>query len=71
MGMFDRVWIDCPRCGTRIEFQSKVGPCELKDFDIQNVPDAIAGDIIGDVENCPNCKIAVRIAGSVNIFPIT
>jgi hypothetical protein len=31
MGMFDRVWIQCPECNDHFEQQTKEGPCELKD----------------------------------------
>ena len=61
MGMFDRVWIKCPECKEDIEFQSKGGECCLADYDITNIPPAIAGDIDGDVSLCHSCGYAARI----------
>ena len=69
MGRFDSILIECPKCGTQIKFQSKAGLCELKEYDIQTVPDSIAGDIIGDEQDCPNCNATIKIAGKVMIYP--
>jgi hypothetical protein len=55
MGMFDRVWADCPKCGKRVEFQSKAGECLLRDFHIDNLPPEIAKDIANDSNECDEC----------------
>ncbi len=60
MGMFDRVWTKCPACGRDLEFQSKSGPCQLRDFDLSNVPPAVVEDLVGDVKAC-ECGAAWRI----------
>jgi predicted nucleic acid-binding Zn ribbon protein len=58
MGLFDSVWADCPGCGKEraLEFQSKAGDCFLWSYDTLEVPAAIAADISGDEETCPNCR---------------
>ncbi len=52
MGMFDSVFVRCPKCGEEVEFQSKAGVCELKRYSANNVPPEIAQDISGDVQSC-------------------
>jgi len=70
MGMFDSVWISCPICRGGLEFQSKAGPCMLNNYSIGNIPPKIAADIIGDIERCGKCKIAVKIEGQVLLTPV-
>ena len=69
MGMFDRVYIACPKCGNKIEFQSKAGVCELNEYGASDVPASIAGDIIGDEQQC-QCGAVVRIDGGFMIWPV-
>lgn len=38
MGMFDRVWIDCPHCGKEIEEQTKEDKCILADYKLDEAP---------------------------------
>lgn len=54
MGMFDRVMVPCPKCGTESEFQSKGGDCTLRDYTLENAP----ADVLLDVNrHAPNtCK---------------
>ena len=52
MGMFDSVYVPCPRCGAGVEFQSKAGKCELAQYSSTNVPAIIAADIDGDQWRC-------------------
>ena len=62
MGMFDRVWADCPSCGKRaVEFQSKCGKCHLIDYHIDDVPYEIAECLEGEEARCDNCHSLVRI----------
>lgn len=41
MGMFDSIWVACPKCGEEIEFQSKSGDCSLKHYTLQDCPDDV------------------------------
>jgi len=38
MGLYDTVWLKCPKCNERNAFQSKGGECMLNSFDESNVP---------------------------------
>ena len=38
MGMFDSVMFKCPKCGHRIEAQSKSGPCDLDVYEQDKIP---------------------------------
>lgn len=61
MGMFNRVWVDCPECDTSVEFQSKSGDCTLASHHITHMPiDDLAG-ILGDCNECPKCGNMVSI----------
>ena len=55
MGMYDTLVTNCPKCGSRISFQSKAGDCSLAEYSIFNVPAQIALDCKEDIEQCPNC----------------
>jgi len=70
MGMFDRIWITCPQCGTSVEEQSKAGPCSLKDYTLDDAPNSVLGDIIGNSVICPECKSTIKISVKVIAFPI-
>ena len=61
MGMYDSLWVECPRCNTQIEFQSKAGDCDLRDYNIQNVPPEIALDCKYDEELCPDCEEYIKL----------
>ena len=55
MGLFDTVCFVCPKCGGRIEEQSKAGECALAEYHSENVPDYIAKDIEGTTVSCESC----------------
>jgi len=52
MGMFDSVFVDCPRCGIKNELQTKDGPCILGKHTLVNAPPAV---ILG-VEGVHTCE---------------
>lgn len=45
MGMFDSVMVPCPNCGTRKEFQSKSGPCDLDVFNFEECPPEVLANV--------------------------
>jgi len=45
MGMFDSVWVKCPKCGKEEEFQSKSGKRLCDHYDLSNCPDDVFQDI--------------------------
>lgn len=60
MGMFDSVMVECPKCTCEIEFQSKAGECTLRAYKEDNIPNAIAVDIEGHVQECFKCGTKLR-----------
>lgn len=52
MGMFDRVFANCPNCARQLEFQSKGGQCQLNEYDAEHVPIDVAGGMSWDTEEC-------------------
>jgi len=64
MGMFDSLYVDCPKCGKRIEFQSKAGRCHMDEYTLSNCPPHIGGDLIGETRSC-ECGHKVTIRGAV------
>lgn len=63
MGMFDSVWIPCPKCGTDVEFQSKGGECLLISFTLDTAPPRVIADILGDTGWCTECKHGSTLYG--------
>lgn len=69
MGMFDSVIVRCLNCGEyELEFQSKVGECELHDYRVDNCPSNIAADIIGDTTCCKKCGRPATMRGTIMLF---
>lgn len=67
MGMYDSVRVVCPNCESSLEFQSKAGECRLKEYELDNVPPSIAGDLIGESVYC-RCGALVTLRGCVTLF---
>jgi endogenous inhibitor of DNA gyrase (YacG/DUF329 family) len=61
MGMYDSVMVNCPKCGTLVELQSKAGKCKMEKYSVYEVPPEIAIDIDGHSESCNNCGTHVVI----------
>lgn len=55
MGMFDSVWVDCPRCGGKMEFQSKEGECYLNNYSLDDAPIEVLRDIVNDPSYHEKC----------------
>lgn len=45
MGMFDRVWVKCPKCETENEFQTKSGECCMGNYTLEDCPDDVLVDV--------------------------
>ncbi len=60
MGMFDSLWVKCPKCKREIEFQSKAGECLLWNYNISDVPGEIIASLNGESETC-ECGHTVTI----------
>lgn len=64
MGMYDSVYVPCPKCGELTDFQTKSGNCTLSEYTLENAPE----DVLFDINRhspytCNNCqtKFSVKI----------
>lgn len=74
MGVFDRVYIPCPKCGKESEFQSKGGDCILADYTLETAPVDVLLDVNRHSPNiCENCgtKYDVKVTVKVDTEIIT
>lgn len=60
MGMFDTVYITCPKCEERIEEQSKSGSCFLDTYTLENAPMEVLSGVVGHVF-CYHCKTNLTV----------
>ena len=59
MGMFDSVYVNCPKCNYQTEIQSKNGDCTLDKYNINNIeeiPESILEDMANKVHTCDECN---------------
>lgn len=68
MGMFDSVYVNCPRCNEIIEFQSKAWNCRMEKFTLANAPPAILGDLKDAQTVCRKCGWTVVIRVKINAY---
>lgn len=62
MGMFDSVWVPCPKCGEVNEFQSKSGECTLASYDLHNAPSDVMTNINRHAPiTCHKCKTRYEV----------
>lgn len=68
MGLFDEVYIDCPKCEGRGVIQSKSGPCGMNVYTVNNVPMGVLNDF--QTIYCDDCNylITVRVVGKPTIL---
>jgi len=43
--MFDSVWVKCPKCKRKNEFQSKGGDCNLENYSLKKCPVDVLSDV--------------------------
>lgn len=60
--MYDSVWVECPKCKTENEFQSKSGDCSLDHYTLENCPN----DVLANINRhspivCDSCKSFYRV----------
>ena len=63
MGMYDSVWVKCPKCDTENEFQSKSGDCSLEHYTLENCPE----DVLANVNRHSPCNCECGAIYSVDI----
>jgi hypothetical protein len=62
MGMFDSVYIVCPKCSKEIECQSKAGECQFAKYPLAHAPAALVADLQNERMVCgPPCNTVLKI----------
>ena len=61
MGMFDRVMVPCPKCGTEIECQSKGGDCTLTTYTLESAPANVLSDVNRHAPHKCVCGLAFAV----------
>lgn len=61
MGLFNSIYVNCPKCDELVEFQTKSGSCILSSFHISDVPKEELKGIMGDEVMCDNCGYVVSV----------
>lgn len=68
MGMFDKIHLNCIKCGESVEFQSKSGPCEFDNFKEVNVRAEVLVGINGKIEVCKKCEYPNKAYVTMNAY---
>lgn len=61
MGMYDSLYVDCPKCKNELEFQSKSGQCFLQSCKKNSLTPEIAVGMNGDIVRCEFCNKRIRL----------
>ena len=69
MGMYDTVHVPCPTCGEKQGFQTKSGPCELREYELDEAP----ADVIINVNRhgpatCAVCNTRFEVEFDIKSF---
>ena len=56
MGLTDAVVATCPHCGSIVSWHTSAGPCLLKEWDADAVPESVGRSMTGDKASCPKCR---------------
>lgn len=68
MGMFDSVYVPCPKCGELNEFQSKGGDCLLNEYTLENAPANVLLDMNSHSPvTCRICETKYEVKLTVSI----
>lgn len=65
MGLYDSLYVRCPKCSARIEFQSKAGDCTLARYTLRNCPPEIAIDLDRESQACEKCGAVVVLHSQI------
>ena len=72
MGLFDSVYVPCPSCGEKHEFQSKAGDSYLNRYTLDDAPDVVLADIGGAQATCKcGLTFAIRTEVRWEVIPLT
>lgn len=72
MGMYDSAYLPCPKCRTRVEFQSKSGQCILGQYTEADIPIDVAPGLVDKSYNtvCGNCGAYLAAQVEVVVYVI-
>jgi hypothetical protein len=56
MGMYDTVWVNCPKCGEPYDMQTKIGECRLHEYSIHTAPLELLLHLSKESIVCPKCN---------------
>jgi ribosomal protein S27AE len=73
MGCFDSIIVECPACGTEVEFQTKAGDCNLDRFTLEEAPLIVLADCVDRRLRCKKCGrtigLVARALAKVVLYP--
>lgn len=61
MGMFDTLHAPCPRCGTIVTEQTKMGPCLLNDYYHDTTSPREQALFLGESFFCNDCGVKFEV----------
>lgn len=73
MSSYDTVHLRCPDCGKYTEYQSKLGDCDMSQYDLTEAPLLLVADLHDESINgrlfCDNCssELVLRVTFSVEV----
>jgi len=70
MGSFDVLVINCPNCGARLEYQSKGGSCDFREYSLVDIPLDVLSDVNRHLTPCSGCGNTYRIEVSYKAWPV-
>ena len=70
VGMFDIVWVPCPKCGERYEFQAKYWDATCSQYTLETAPAAALVELYPDIATCKKCKkqFAVKVTAQGTVI---
>lgn len=60
MGLFDVVWIPCPNCKKKFDWQTKIGECFLHDYELEEAPPLLQAAASQEIFTC-TCGTRFRV----------
>lgn len=60
MGMYDSLYVECPKCKAKLEYQSKSGQCCMWNFTKKDLTYEVAGGINGNIVRCQFCNKRIQ-----------
>lgn len=74
MGLYDIVLLKCPNCGQENRFQTKSGPCEMREYLAEDAPSNVLMDINRHAPiECQSCgqNYGAKIECNVSVSAVT